>query len=164
MSIQTLFLSGALMLGDCKLMDLMDVQSGAMTKVGEVKEATIDTCPSRTWMPSASVEFTMEDCAVNESVFEKLLKPTESQKYGMTLDFGAKYKQKRQHRSKRINKKWAKRYGFEKRSYTATTSDVEVLRGTKGYDFSLSNCDLIYKTEDVTYDEWLREKKRQSHN
>lgn len=160
MSIQTSFLSGALMLGDCKL---MDVRSCTITKVSEVKEVVpTDTYLNRTWMPSASAEFTMGDCTVNKGLFEKLCKPTESPKYGMALDFGAKYKQKRQHRSKRINKKWAKRYGFEKRSYTATTSDVEVLKGTEGYDFSLSNCDFITKTEDVTYDEWLRETKGQN--
>ena len=71
-----------------------------------------------------NIEFEFSDCAI--SMDDKLMSP---------LDITYKtvhYIQKRKHRKKRINKKWAKRYGHIPIERTVATTGWEVAKSENG--------------------------------
>lgn len=56
------------------------------------------------------ITFTMENVSINEDLFSKLLGVNQKPKWSFYYDHQI---QRRKHRKKRINKKWAKRYGYK---------------------------------------------------
>ena len=58
-----------------------------------------------------SCTFEMEDYSINKTLFEKLCGSyTQGSTFKLVIPYTV---QRRKHRKKRINKKWAKRYGFK---------------------------------------------------
>ena len=53
--------------------------------------------------------FTVKNVVINEDLFSKLLGVNQKPKWSFYYDHQI---QRRKHRKKRINKKWAKRYGY----------------------------------------------------
>ena len=87
---------------------------------------------------SASAEASFK-CEVNALLFAKmtgvdLANDPDAAKF--TLMCTSPYSvQRRTHKKKRINKKWAKRYGFVTRFRSATIEDVELAQDDYGYKF-----------------------------
>ena len=78
---------------------------------------------------SASAEFSLE-CEINAPFFEKLCGYPRSGAESYTLTCKVPYqKQIRRHKKKRINKKWAKRYGYKTMFNDVTLEDVQFANG-----------------------------------
>lgn len=76
-------------------------------------ELDIDDTPAMTFKNSLSqsIEFELES-ELNVPVFNELVgELSEPKRFYMEYD-GVRYEQIRKHKKKRINKKWAKRYGY----------------------------------------------------
>lgn len=87
---------------------------------------------------SASEEFSFE-CEVNAQTFSKLMGVDLAQRgdlTGFTAKCVAPYQvQIRQHRKKRINKKWAKRYGYKTMFKTVEMTDVHFRQNETDFEF-----------------------------
>jgi len=94
--------------GLLRLGDDIDVNA----KVNEIISLPeIDDSPAFTFTQKASFEFKGK-ATINESLLKELAGlNSDLQPFYMEFD-GYKYEQVRRHKKKRINKKWAKRYGY----------------------------------------------------
>lgn len=87
---------------------------------------------------SADVECSLE-CEINPQLYSKIMGVDLAQ-YGDATGFTAEFRvpyqvQIRRHRKKRINKKWAKRYGYKTRFTVARLTDVQLRQYEGEYKF-----------------------------
>lgn len=81
-------------------------------------------------------ELTFECTAINKDLLEKLCLPNKTLPMSMTFEGKLIDKvQRRRHKKKRINKKWAKRYGYINVYKKINIKDVSVIPNEEGYDF-----------------------------
>lgn len=87
---------------------------------------------------SASEELSFE-CEVNAQAFSKLMGVDLAQRgdlTGFTVECKMPYQvQIRRHRKKRINKKWAKRYGYKTMFKTVKMTDVQFGQNETDFEF-----------------------------
>ena len=79
----------------------------------------------------SEMNFQFDNVSVNKEVFNKLCDALKKPKFNL------EYKrmiQRRKHRKKRINKKWAKRYGYK--PITVKLRNVEI-KSVDGYTFEI---------------------------
>jgi hypothetical protein len=67
------------------------------------------------------MNFQVDDVSVNKEVFNKLCAAYKKPKFNLECKMMV---QRRKHRKKRINKKWAKRYGYK--PITVRLRDIEI--------------------------------------
>lgn len=70
---------------------------------------------------ASEINFQVDNVSVNKEVFNKLCDAPKKSKFNLEYK---KMVQCRKHRKKRINKKWAKRYGYK--PITVKLRDVEI--------------------------------------
>lgn len=84
---------------------------------------------------SASEEISFE-CEVNPQLFEKLVGVDLSQRrdlISLTISYQV---QARRHKKKRINKKWAKRYGYKTKFKTVRITDAQFKQDENDFEFT----------------------------
>lgn len=88
---------------------------------------------------SASEEMSFE-CDINPLLFEKLAGVDLSQHRDLTsftIECVAPYQvQVRSHKKKRINRKWAKRYGYKTKFKTVRMTDAQFKQGENDFEFT----------------------------
>lgn len=88
---------------------------------------------------SASEEMSFE-CEVNPQLFEKLAGVDLSQRRdltSLTIKYASPYQvQARCHKKKRINKKWAKRYGYKTKFKTVRITDAQFKQDENDFEFA----------------------------
>lgn len=88
-------------------------------------------------------EFMFECATFNKELFEKLCMPDKTLPMSMTFTGELIDKvQRRRHKKKRINKKWAKRYGYINVYKKINIKDVSVIPNEEGYDFVGGSVDV----------------------
>ena len=98
---------------NCQNMEITCIEPTTLTVAGEeVPKRIIDD-------RSFSGTFT----ATNKDFIEKILKPTN---YSPTAEMVLYQVQKRKHKKRRINKKWAKRYGYYDVVLTGVLQDADI--------------------------------------
>jgi hypothetical protein len=90
---------------------------------------------------STSEEMSFE-CEVNPQLFERLTGVDLSQHRDLTsftiACVGAYQVQVRRHKKKRINKKWAKRYGYKTKFKTVIMTDAQFKQGENDFEFEFT--------------------------
>lgn len=121
---------GSLFLSDgTKLMDINGIESmDVKCEPSDKEELKI----VNTFHNSLSGEITLENCEINESLFNQYFSPTyQNPLFSSELSYAIPVKS---HKKKRIFKKWLKRYGvkvdhitldFQVKTYDAQTSEAE---------------------------------------
>lgn len=88
---------------------------------------------------SASEEMSFE-CEVNPQLFEKLEGVDLSKRRdltSLTIKYASPYQvQARCHKKKRINKKWAKRYGYKTKFKTVRITDAQFKQDENDFEFA----------------------------
>ena len=88
---------------------------------------------------SASEEISFE-CKVNPQLFEKLAVVDLSQRRdltSLTIKYVSSYQvQDKRHKKKRINKKWAKRYGYKTKFKTVSITDAQFKQDENDFEFT----------------------------
>ena len=88
---------------------------------------------------SASEEMSFE-CEVNPQLFEELAGVDLSQRRdltSLTIEYASPYQvQARRHKKKRINKKWAKRYGYKTKFKTVRITDAQLKQDENDFEFT----------------------------
>lgn len=90
-----------------------------------------------------TAEFMSECTAINKELLEKLCMPDKTLPMSMTFEGELIDKvQRRRHKKKRINKKWAKRYGYINVYGMINIKDVSIIPNEEGYDFVGGSVDV----------------------
>ena len=88
---------------------------------------------------SASEEISFEG-EVNPQLFEKLAVVDLSQRRdltSLTIKYASSYQvQAKRHKKKRINKKWAKRYGYKTKFKTVRITDAQLKQDENDFEFT----------------------------
>ena len=79
----------------------------------------------------SEMNFQFDNVSVNKEVFNKLCDALKKPKFNLE---NKRMIQRRKHRKKRINKKWAKRYGYK--PITVKLRNVEI-KSVDGYTFEI---------------------------
>lgn len=116
---------GCLFLSDgTKFMDIQGIESMDVRYESSYKE---EPKVVNTFHNSLSGENTLENCEINESLFNHYFRPTSQSEFSYAIPV-------KPHKKKRIFKKWLKRYGvkvdhitldFQVKTYDAQTSEAE---------------------------------------
>ena len=80
---------------------------------------------------ASEMNFQVDDVSVNKEIFNKLCDAYKKPKFNLEYK---RMVQCRKHRKKRINKKWAKRYGYK--PITVKLRNVEI-KSVDGYTFEI---------------------------
>ena len=80
---------------------------------------------------ASEMNFQVDDVSVNKEIFNKLCDAYKKPKFNLECKMMV---QRRKHRKKRINKKWAKRYGYK--PITVELRDIEI-KFVDGYTFNI---------------------------
>lgn len=120
---------GGLFLSDgTKFMDMHGIESMDVRYESSDKE---ELKVVNTFRNSLSEEITLENCEINENLFNQYFRPTYQNPFSFELSYAIPVKS---HKKKRIFKKWLKRYGvkvdhitldFQVITYDTQTSEAE---------------------------------------
>jgi hypothetical protein len=115
---------------------------GLFTRIGNVSDISFDDIKIPDYMSNmcivnpASAELILE-CDVNADILKKLTGIDLARGNDMSCSMelvASPYKvQKRKHKKKRINKKWAKRYGYKTKFKTVSIQDCAFISKSEGY-------------------------------
>ena len=100
------------------------------------------------------ISFTFSNCNINADLFSKLCGtiPPKPEKYIIITKV---FVQRRKHHKNRINKKWAKRYGFKEKFYYYNVADINsflIDKETAIHEFNLDNVKKCYLVDENQFD------------
>lgn len=115
-----------------KFMNMSNISDASIDATSEISDKEYCTFNS-----SMNCELTMENSYVNEELLDKII-TVEPNKctFIMSIPYAVQIKK---HRKKRINKKWAKKYGYRLEFIEGKTKDTTYNTETGEFDFSYDN-------------------------
>lgn len=114
---------------------------GRFTRIVNISDISFDDIKIPDYMSNmcianpASAELTL-DCDVNADILKKLtdIDLANGNDTSCSMELASPYQvQKRRHKKKRINKKWAKRYGYKTKFKTVSIQDCTFIPKGEGY-------------------------------
>lgn len=115
---------------------------GCFTRIGNISDISFDDIKIPDYMSNMRIvnpafsELTLE-CDVNADILKKLTGIDLAHENDMSccsMELVSPYQvQKRRHKKKRINKKWAKRYGYKTKFKTVSIQDCAFISKSEGH-------------------------------